>query len=249
MGRPFNPQYIITVLPRLLAFLPVTLFIMAGTVFFGTILGFCLASQRLKKQGTGKRLAGAYAGAYITAMRCTPSIVLLFIVYYALPLLSRFFFGVNIDSMYRGVFVIVTLTLLFAANMAELMRSAYISVDPGQREAGLALGLGERKTFLLVILPQAAVAALPNFCNALLALMKEGALAYTIGMIDMMGQGTLIISRNYGAYGLEIYIALSLVYWALTILIERGFGLLERFLSRGKSSLETQKSSAEKVRN
>jgi L-cystine transport system permease protein len=245
VGRPFNPQYIITVLPRLLAFLPVTLFIAAGTVFFGTILGFCLASRRLKKQGTGKRLAGAY----ITAMRCTPSIVLLFIVYYALPLLSRFFFGINIDSMYRGVFVIVTLTLLFAANMAELMRSAYISVDPGQREAGLALGLGERKTFLLVILPQAAVAALPNFCNALLALMKEGALAYTIGMIDMMGQGTLIISRNYGAYGLEIYIALSLVYWALTIFIERGFGLLERFLSRGKSSLENQRDLSEKVRN
>jgi L-cystine transport system permease protein len=236
VGRPFNPQYIITVIPRLLAFLPVTLFIMAGTVVFGSILGFCLASQRLKKKGTGKRLAGAY----ITAMRCTPSIVLLFIVYYALPLLSRFFFGINIDGMYRGVFVIVTLTLLFAANMAELMRSAYISVDTGQREAGLALGLGEGKTFLLVILPQAAVAALPNFCNALLALMKEGALAYTIGMIDMMGQGTLIISRNYGAYGLEVYIALALIYWALTVLIERGFGLLEAFLSRGKSSLENR---------
>jgi L-cystine transport system permease protein len=68
--------------------------------------------------------------------------------------------------------------------------------------------------------------------------MKEGALAYTIGMIDMMGQGTLIISRNYGAYGLEIYIALALIYWALTIIIEKGFGLLERFLSRGKNSLE-----------
>jgi L-cystine transport system permease protein len=244
VGRPFNPQYILTVLPRLLAFLPVTLFIAAGTVFFGTILGFCLASRRLKKGGIGKR----FAGAYITAMRCTPSIVLLFIVYYALPLLSRFFFGINIDSMYRGVFVIVTLTLLFAANMAELMRSAYISVDPGQREAGLALGLGERKTFLLVILPQAAVAALPNFCNALLALMKEGALAYTIGMIDMMGQGTLIISRNYGAYGLEVYIALALIYWALTAGIERGFGLLERFLSRGKNSLENQKAAPEKVR-
>ncbi|MDR1655275.1 MAG: amino acid ABC transporter permease [Treponema sp.] len=244
MGRPFNPQYIITVLPRLLAFLPVTLFIMTGTVFFGTILGFCLASRRLKKQGAGKR----FAGAYIMAMRCTPSIVLLFIVYYALPLLSRFFFGVNIDGMYRGVFVIVTLTLLFAANMAELMRSAYISVDPGQREAGLALGLGERKTFLLVILPQAAVAALPNFCNALLALMKEGALAYTIGMIDMMGQGTLIISRNYGAYGLEVYIALALIYWALTAAIERGFGLLERFLSRGKNSLENQKNPLARAR-
>jgi L-cystine transport system permease protein len=81
--------------------------------------------------------------------------------------------------------------------------------------------------------------ALPNFGNALIALMKEGALAYTIGMIDMMGQGTLIISRNYGAYGLETYIALALIYWALTIIFERTFRGIEKYLSRGKRSLGT----------
>jgi L-cystine transport system permease protein len=146
-------------------------------------------------------------------------------------------FKIDINSMYKGIFVIITLTLLFAANMGELMRSAYQSVDRGQREAALSVGLSESKTFFRITAPQAVIAALPNFCNALVGLMKEGALAYTIGMIDMMGQGTLIISRNYGAYGLETYIALALIYWTLTVIIERSFRGIEKRLSRGKRSL------------
>jgi L-cystine transport system permease protein len=87
------------------------------------------------------------------------------------------------------------------------------------------------------VLPQAAVAALPNFGNSLIALMKEGALAFTIGFVDVMGQGMLIVSRNYGAYALETYVALALIYWGLTILIERSFSVVERRLSRGKKSV------------
>jgi len=133
--------------------------------------------------------------------------------------------------------VIITLSLLFGANMGELMRAAYLSVDKGQREAALGAGLTETQAFIRIVLPQAAAAALPNFCNALTALMKEGALAYTIGMIDMMGQGMLIIARNYGAYGLETYTALALIYWAMTVIIERSFRALEKRLARGRRSL------------
>ena len=64
--------------------------------------------------------------------------------------------------------------------------------------------------------------------------MKEGALAYTIGFIDLMGKGQLIIGNHYGAYALETYIALALIYWGMTILIEKIFALCEARLSRGK---------------
>ena len=70
--------------------------------------------------------------------------------------------------------------------------------------------------------------------NALINLMKEGALAYTIGFIDIMGKGNLIIGNNYGAYALETYIALALIYWGMTVLIEYGFSKLEEHLSKGK---------------
>jgi L-cystine transport system permease protein len=163
--------------------------------------------------------------------------VLLFIVYYGIPELAEAVFGVDINGVYRGIFVIIALSLLYGATMSEMMRSAYESVDKGQREAALSAGLTEKAAFLRVILPQAAVAALPNFGNSLINLMKEGALAYTIGLVDMMGEGMLIIARNYGSYGLETYIALALVYWALTAAIERAFLTLEKRLSRGKRIL------------
>jgi L-cystine transport system permease protein len=239
VDRPFYPEFIVKVFPRLLASLPVTLFLMAGTVIAGSLLGFLLARARL---GRGP-LAGRIAAAYTMTMRCTPSIVLLFIVYYALPELVMGLFGIDINGMYRGVFVIITLSLLFAANMGELMRAAYLSVDRGQREAALSAGLSEVQAFFRITAPQAMTAALPNFCNALVALMKEGALAYTIGMVDMMGQGSLIISRNYGAYGLETYIALALIYWAVTIIIERSFQAMEKRLSRGRRRIGQERES------
>jgi L-cystine transport system permease protein len=122
--------------------------------------------------------------------------------------------------------------------MSEVMRSAYLAVDRGQREAALSIGLSRIQSFFRITLPQTVVFALPNFGNSLITLMKEGSLAYTIGLIDVMGQGTLIISRNYGARAMETYIALAVIYWSLTLLFQYSFGALERRLSRGRLSLK-----------
>jgi L-cystine transport system permease protein len=87
------------------------------------------------------------------------------------------------------------------------------------------------------MLPQGLVIALPNLGNSLISLFKEGSLAFTIGLIDMMGAGNLIISRNYGAYSLETYLALAVIYWALTLIIEQIFLRLEKHYSKGRRSL------------
>lgn len=231
--RPFNPSFIIEVLPRLLAFLPVTLLVLAGTVLLGSLLGLILA---LAKAGRSRALR-LLADGYTLAMRCTPPIVLLFMVFYGLPELLQAVAGIDINSVHKAVFVIVTFTLLFAASMSEVMRSAYEAVDRGQHEAAVSVGLTPFQAFRRIVLPQAAVVALPNFGNALVSLMKDGSLAYTIGLIDMMGQGTLVIARNNGAYALEVYIALTAVYWGLTVLVEQAFRLLEQKLSRGSRTL------------
>ncbi|MDR0539410.1 MAG: amino acid ABC transporter permease [Spirochaetaceae bacterium] len=229
MDRPFHFDFAVQVLPQVLRFLPVTLGMMAATAAAGSLAGFALARLRLRKRGP----AAWVAGAFIMAMRCTPSIVLLFLVYYGLPALTQALTGIDINGASRVLFVVITLTLLFAASCAELFRAAYLAVPPGQREAALSAGLSEAQSFRRIVLPQAAVAALPAFGNALIALLKEGALAYTIGMVDMMGAGNLIITRNYGSYTLETYLALALIYWVLTALIERAFLALEARLSRG----------------
>lgn len=67
------------------------------------------------------------------------------------------------------------------------------------------------QTFYQVMLPQAALIALPNFGNSTINLLKEGALAYTIGLIDLIGKGNLIIAQNFGAYSIEIYLACMII--------------------------------------
>lgn len=132
------------------------------------------------------------------------------------------------------IFVIIALSLLYSAQLAEIIRSALITVGKGQLEAGLSIGLTPFQSMSRIVIPQAFVVALPNLGNSLIALLKEGALAYTIGLIDVMGAGNLIISRNYGAYALETYIALAVVYWTLTLIIENVFKYLEKRFSKGR---------------
>lgn len=155
--------------------------------------------------------------------------MLLFLIYYGLPELLNTF-GVNINDAGKGFFVITTFSLLFSASMAEVFRSAYEAVDRGQREAAVSIGLTEFQAFYWIILPQCVRVAIPNFTNALVKLMKEGSLAYTIGLIDIMGKGQLIVDQNHGSYSLEVYLALFVLYWILTLLIEKGAGLSEQRL-------------------
>ncbi|GMO24118.1 MAG: amino acid ABC transporter permease [Termitinemataceae bacterium] len=235
--RPFFPDHILKAFPLLLKFLPVTLFVMAVTTLVGCALGALLAYCRLHKNP----FVSACSGFYLNIMRCTPSIVLLFIMYYAMPRIVQSVFHISIDNFSKVFFVISALALLFSATMCEVMRSAYLSIDKRQTEAALSVGLSERQAFFRIVLPQAVSVAIPPFCNALIALSKEGALAYTIGLIDMMGQGTLIIARAYGSYALETYIALAIIYWLLTIVIERTFLIIEKKLSKGKRVIAVTK--------
>ena len=133
-------------------------------------------------------------------------------------------------------FVVATFTILFAATISEVIRSAYLAIDRGQYEAAVSIGLTPFQAFYRIILPQGTILALPNFGNSFINLLKEGALAYTIGLIDLLGSGNLIIARNYGSYALEIYIALSVLYWGMAILFEKAFFTLENRLSRYKKA-------------
>jgi len=231
--RPFKPLFILEVFFDLLPFLPVTLLILAGSVFFSSLLGLILARAKI----AGRKISRLLSNTYIAVMRCTPPIVLLFIVYYGLPELLFSTIGVDINSIEKGIFVLVTFSLLFGATMSEIMRSAYESIDKGQREAAVSIGLSPFQAFYRIVLPQAVAVALPNFSNLLINLMKDGSLAFTIGLIDIMGKVSLIISENFGSYALETYIALALIYWGLTLMIERSFNMLEKSLSKGKKSI------------
>lgn len=228
--RPFSPDIIFTSIPALLPYLAVTLVVGVTSILTGSILGMLLAWAKL----SGHKVIRALADGYTYIIRCTPSIVLLFIVFYGLPKFMEAEFGIDMDNLSRAIFVIITFTLLFGAYVSEVFRSAYETVDRGQYEAAVTIGLSPEQAFFRVMLPQAAVIALPNFGNSVINLMKESALAYTIGLIDLLGRTNLIISKNYGAYGVELYVACLLIYWALSFLVEQAFLRMESYLGRGR---------------
>lgn len=228
--RPFSPDIIFTSIPALLPYLTVTLVVGVTSILTGSILGMLLAWAKL----SGHKVIRALADGYTYIIRCTPSIVLLFIVFYGLPKFMEAEFGIDMDDLSRAVFVIITFTLLFGAYVSEVFRSAYETVDKGQYEAAVTIGLSSQQAFFRVMLPQAAVIALPNFGNSVINLMKESALAYTIGLIDLLGRTNLIIAKNYGAYGIELYVACLLIYWGLSLVIEQAFLRMESYLDRGR---------------
>jgi L-cystine transport system permease protein len=227
--RNIDFWFIVKVIPSLLPGLKITGLMVLWTVLFGSFFGFFLAKF---KEGKNKFLK-IFANTYTYVIRSTPSIILLFIVYYGLPELLNAITGINFNNFSRLFFVVITFTLFFSASMSEVMRSSYNAIDIGQHEAAVSIGLTDFQAFYRIVLPQCMVVALPNLSNSLILLMKEGALAFTIGLIDVMGKGNLIIGKNYGAYALETYIALALIYWTLTIIIEKSFLMLEKRLSKG----------------
>lgn len=233
MDRPFYPQKIIEFIPTLLPYLSVTFEVLLGTTLVGLLLGFFLAKAMLSKR-TWKRRA---AGFVINAFRCTPSIVMLFVIFYGLPNLFWALFHIDINGWSKAVYVITALGLLFSATAAEIMRASYLAVPAGQREAALTSGLTEEQAFVRILLPQAFVVSIPNLGNSLITILKEGSLAFTIGLIDLMGRGSMLVSINFGAYALETYIAQAIIYWTLTLLFEQVFRQVEARLSKGRKSL------------
>lgn len=214
-------------LPTLVQALPATLALMVLTTLLGSAFGLVLTWAQVSEDKVGAGLAKGY----VFTLRCTPPIVLLFLVFYGLPQFLNWWLGIDIDHWSKFVFVLVAMFLLFAAMISEVLKAAYLAIPKGQMEAGLSIGLTPAQTIWRIVLPQAFRVALPNMTTAILNLMRDAALAYTIGFIDIMGAGNNLISRNLGNYSLETYTAVAVIYWGIALVISFSAQLLEKRLS------------------
>ena len=212
--------------------LPLTLFMLGLSLLFSLLLGFVIALIRIQK----KPVLSKMATIYLSFMRCTPLLVQLFLVYFGLPQLLLLV-HIDINSWSRITFLVIAFSLHTAAPLSEVIRSAYLSIDKGQFEAAYSIGMNYFQSLRRIILPQAFVAALPNVGNATISLLKDTALAFSIGIIDIMGQVRLILGNNYGIGMFEIYVTISLVYWSICIVIEIIVSYLEKHLKKGRVSI------------
>ena len=181
----------------------------------------------------GRTLSRIFAKCYIGLVRCIPPIILLFIVYYGLPYLSEQIFHKNMNHWNAMYYAMIALGILHGAQFAEMMRGAYLTISQGQKEAALAIGLSSWQAFYRIIFPQAFIVAIPVLGNAVVGMLKDGALAYSIGVIDITGRAQYLINMNMGGYVMETYLAIALIYWGLSLGIQKTFTILENRMRKG----------------
>lgn len=209
---------------KLLPYLKTTFIYVVVALLVGIILGLILTVFKLRKNPFLRTLSIVYTAIF----RSIPPVVLLFLVYYGLTAI------VQGDSQNRLFYVCVTLTLLSSASISEIMRSSYCSVPHGQYEAGESIGLTNIQIVRRIMLPQAFYFALPNLSSIIIGLLKDGSLAFTIGLVDVFGKANLLNNTTYSKYILEIYTALAAIYWLMAIVIEKVFGRVDSLLSKDK---------------
>ncbi|MFX1681005.1 amino acid ABC transporter permease [Mitsuaria sp. CC2] len=158
---------------------------------------------------------------YVSAMRGTPLLVQVFIVYYGLPSI-----GIEFSPLVAGV---LTLTLNVAAYMSETLRGSIAAVAQGQWLAGTSLGLSRAQTLRFVVGPQALRAAVPSLSNSLISLIKDTSLVSVIAVTELMLATKEVISTTFQPF--PLYVAAALIYWVLSFAFERVQKWMEKRLA------------------
>lgn len=226
MPTIFDIRLVFTQIPALLEYLPVTLLITAFSMIAGVILGFVIAIIRIKRVW----LLTSGAGVFVSFIRGTPLIVQLYLTYYGIPILLKYYNYYNqtdhsVNDIPSLLFVLLAFSLNEAAYNSESLRAALLSVDKKQIEAAQSLGMTPLQVLRRVTIPEAFVVALPTLGNALIGLLKGTSLAFVCSVIELTARGKILASSNYRYF--EVYVSLALIYWALTIIIEALIKVIE----------------------
>lgn len=199
-----------------------TIILSFGALLIGITIGFLISIIRYTNNHTGKFKVLNFIGkTYVTIIRGTPSVLQLMIMYYVIFKTS------SINSIIIGMFAF---GINSGAYCSEILRSGFDSVDDGQLEAGLALGLTFSQTLKSIIIPQAIRVSLPSLGNEFVTLVKETAIAGYIGIMDLTKASDIIASRTYDYFFPLILIAI--IYLIITGLLSKLMKTLERKLAR-----------------
>ena len=210
-----NFELMVQAMPLLLTGAIVTVKITALSVFLGILIGLFVGIARISTY----KIVHLAAAVYVDFLRGTPLLVQIFLVYFALPVLT----GQRIDPF---VAAIAACSINSSAYVAEIFRAGIQSIDAGQMEAGRSLGMTWTQTMRYIIVPQAARRVIPPLGNEFIALLKDSSLVSVIGFEELTRRGQLIIARTYAS--LEIWICVAIIYLVMTVSISRLVAWLER---------------------
>src|SRR5260221_705428 len=214
----FNLDLLIQSGPLLLKGAYYTVGLSFGSMAIGLAFGFGLVLMRLSRGNLPRRMAKVY----VSFMRGTPLLVQLFLIYYGLPQ-----FGIRLNPVPSAL---IGFSLSVGAYTSEILRAAISSIDLGQREAAMSMGMTRFQIMWRIVLPQAARLALPPLGNSFVSLVKDTSLAATIQVPDLFRQAQLITARTFEVF--TMYISVALIYWALSAGLDYYQAKLERRANR-----------------
>lgn len=214
-------------MPELLNKLPITLELALVAMLISLVLGLLLAIVRIKKIIVLEQLAKIF----LSIIRGTPMIIQLYVAYYGVPLILQAFGADNtiIRGIPKIIYAFMALGIYQSAFTSETIRAAFISVNKGEIEAAHAMGMTYPQILFKIIIPEAAEVAVPGLVNSLIGLIKGTSLAFACGVIEITAQAQIISGRTYRY--LEGYVALAIIYWVITIIIERLLKILEKHIT------------------
>lgn len=202
-------------LPILLLGAGVTIEITTVSVFIGFCIGLFVGIARICKVKVLRILAAIYADC----IRGTPLLVQIFLIYFALPILTE-------HRVEPFVAAVAACGINSGAYVSEIFRAGIQAIDVGQMEAGRSLGLSWWQTMYYVILPQAVRNILPPLGNEFIAMLKDSSLVSVIGFEELTRRGQLIIAQTYGSF--EIWSTVAILYLIMTLAISRVVAMLEK---------------------
>ncbi|SCK09487.1 amino acid ABC transporter permease [Vogesella sp. LIG4] len=194
-------------MPVLIKGAGLTLFFASISMVLGLVLGFVVALARVARIP----LLSQLMAFYVSAMRGTPLLVQIFVIYYGLPSV-----GIEFQPITAGV---LALTLNVAAYLSESLRGAIAGVDRGQWDAALSLGLSWWQGMRFVVAPQALRLAVPSLANSLISLIKDTSLVSVITVSELMMSTKDLIAQTFQP--LPLYLMAAAIYWVLSALFEQ----------------------------
>jgi len=196
-------QLIIESLPLLLRGAQTTMILVSVCLGLGLVLGVPLALAYLY----GPRWSRPLLVVYDRVFRGFPALVLLFLFYFGIGS----FPGVHLSPITT---VFLALGLRSAAYQSQIYRGSLLAVRRGQIEAARSLGLTARQTIWSIVIPQAAYFSLPGLSNEYSILLKDTALAFAVGVMELLTEGKFIALRTQQI--LPIYLTVGAIYLVLT---------------------------------
>lgn len=227
MGKIFDFEFMISIIPDIIKGIPYTIEIAVFAFVIGIGLGFIGALAKIYNVPVLKQLTNIY----VSFVRGTPLIVQIMLIYYAIPIFVRIInqrFGTDWDISWIPalVFMLVAYSLNAGAYLTESIRASLQAVSKIQIEAAYSVGMTTWQAMRRIVIPQAIKVGLPVFANFFIGLLKDTSLAFTAAVPEIMGQAKIQAGRASRFF--EAYIDAALIYWVICIILERVVAYVEK---------------------